>query len=249
MFEIALQVAALSEVGRVRQNNEDAFTVTDATSGHRLDVEAGPWRIPVGPRGVLLALSDGMGGPRGRRGCQCPGDRSTAGRSRDQQAGQVGGVKPTKTGKPRLVDVSAPLANILLSATITAATENRPFPLAPGLPAEPTGPQCGKAYKLAARAMHRALTKAGIRSAELSLHSLRHSYAVALISAGVSPAYVQQQLGHADIRLTVNVYGNHFPAVVPGAVDALAAAFGRRDGQQMDSRASANPSPVAVEAA
>ena len=109
------------------------------------------------------------------------------------------------------MDVSTALANILLSATITAATEGRPFPLAPGLSAEPTGPACGKADRLAARARHRALSKAGIRSAELSLHSLRHSYAV--------------------------------------AVDALAAAFGRPDGQQMDSRASANPSPEAVEAA
>src|SRR5262249_61380176 len=42
-------------------------------------------------------------------------------------------------------------------------------------------------------------------------HSLRHSYASILISDGVSPAYVQRQLGHATYTLTVDTYGKWLP--------------------------------------
>jgi len=51
----------------------------------------------------------------------------------------------------------------------------------------------------------------------------------------ISPAYVQQQMGHASIQQTLDTYGSWFPARVPGAVDALAEASspGGR-GHQMD---------------
>jgi serine/threonine protein phosphatase PrpC len=55
-------VAARSEVGRVRKINEDAFVVTDLTTGRPLDATVGSGEFEVGSRGVLLALSDGMGG-------------------------------------------------------------------------------------------------------------------------------------------------------------------------------------------
>jgi len=35
----------------------------------------------------------------------------------------------------------------------------------------------------------------------------RHTYASLLLSDGVSPVYVQQQLGHASIQITVDTYG------------------------------------------
>jgi integrase len=66
-------------------------------------------------------------------------------------------------------------------------------------------------HNIKSRAFKRALEKAGLR--RIRLHDLRHSYASILISAGVSPAYVQQQLGHASIQLTVDTY-THF---IPGA--------------------------------
>ena len=59
------------------------------------------------------------------------------------------------------------------------------------------------------------------------------SYASILISAGVSPAYVQEQLGHASIKLTVDTYTH----LIPGAGrQALAALPG------IDSQASSNES-------
>jgi integrase len=45
------------------------------------------------------------------------------------------------------------------------------------------------------------------------MHDLRRSYASILISAGVSPAYVQQQLGHDSIKMTVDTYSH----LIPGA--------------------------------
>jgi PPM family protein phosphatase len=54
-------VAAITDVGRVRDKNEDAFVVADLTGGALLR-EASAAKFDVGQRGVLLAVSDGMGG-------------------------------------------------------------------------------------------------------------------------------------------------------------------------------------------
>ncbi|MBX3210496.1 MAG: serine/threonine-protein phosphatase [Labilithrix sp.] len=56
-----VSVAAVTHLGRVRENNEDAFVVADLTGGGLLD-ERSHARLDVGERGVLLAVSDGMGG-------------------------------------------------------------------------------------------------------------------------------------------------------------------------------------------
>ncbi|MBS2014771.1 MAG: serine/threonine-protein phosphatase [Deltaproteobacteria bacterium] len=56
-----LSVAGATDIGRVREKNEDAFVVADLTGGTLLDGESHQ-RFDVGERGVLLAVSDGMGG-------------------------------------------------------------------------------------------------------------------------------------------------------------------------------------------
>jgi serine/threonine protein phosphatase PrpC len=56
-----LTVSARSDIGRVRANNEDAFVVADLVQGTPR-FEQGVARFEVGPRGALLAVSDGMGG-------------------------------------------------------------------------------------------------------------------------------------------------------------------------------------------
>jgi serine/threonine protein phosphatase PrpC len=58
---VHVTVAARSDIGRVREKNEDAFVVTDLTLGGRA-AEGGIGRIEVGEKGVLLVVSDGMGG-------------------------------------------------------------------------------------------------------------------------------------------------------------------------------------------
>ena len=52
-------------------------------------------------------------------------------------------------------------------------------------------------------------------------HSLRHTFASLLLQQGESPAYVQRQLGHASIQLTVDTYGRWLPMGNKAAVDRL----------------------------
>ena len=64
-----------------------------------------------------------------------------------------------------------------------------------------------------------------LKAAELPLHfsphCLRHSFASLLLQQGESPAYVQRQLGHASIQLTVDTYGRWLPMGNKAAVDRL----------------------------
>lgn len=57
-----MKVSARTDVGRVRTTNEDGLAVNDLASGAQIDVTAGDRAVDVQERGVLLALSDGMGG-------------------------------------------------------------------------------------------------------------------------------------------------------------------------------------------
>jgi integrase len=55
------------------------------------------------------------------------------------------------------------------------------------------------------------LEKARLR--RIRFHDLRHTFASLLIQNGEPLAYVKEQLGHASIKMTVDVYGH----LVPGA--------------------------------
>jgi integrase len=50
-------------------------------------------------------------------------------------------------------------------------------------------------------------------------HCLRHTFASLLLQHGESPAYVQRQLGHASIQLTVDTYGRWLPMGNKAAVN------------------------------
>ena len=54
--------------------------------------------------------------------------------------------------------------------------------------------------------MERVCKKAGLRVR--NPHDLRHTYASILLMAHQSPAYVQKQLGHSSISITVDTYGH-----------------------------------------
>jgi PPM family protein phosphatase len=60
--DITVTFAALSDVGRTRSVNEDAFQLTDLSTGVVFDASPSQGTIHLGERGALLALSDGMGG-------------------------------------------------------------------------------------------------------------------------------------------------------------------------------------------
>lgn len=57
-----MNVSGLTDVGRARATNEDAFEIADLQTGKPIDVMRIARLIEVGDHGTLLALSDGMGG-------------------------------------------------------------------------------------------------------------------------------------------------------------------------------------------
>lgn len=51
-----------------------------------------------------------------------------------------------------------------------------------------------------------ALRRAGLP--RMRFHNLRHSYASLLIAQGEHPKYIQSQLGHSSINVTMDIYGH-----------------------------------------
>ncbi|HKO53938.1 MAG TPA: protein phosphatase 2C domain-containing protein [Polyangiaceae bacterium] len=62
MTDVIITFAALSDVGLARSINEDAFQLTDLTTGASFDASPSNGQFKLGLRGALLTLSDGMGG-------------------------------------------------------------------------------------------------------------------------------------------------------------------------------------------
>jgi integrase len=56
-----------------------------------------------------------------------------------------------------------------------------------------------------------AVTRAGLDG--LTFHGLRHSAAGLMIELGAHPRVIQQRLGHASVRTTLDVYGAVLPSV------------------------------------
>jgi PPM family protein phosphatase len=61
-MSLCLRVAGRTDVGRVRRKNEDAFVAADLTHGEHSASPRWTGLLQVGPRGALVAVSDGMGG-------------------------------------------------------------------------------------------------------------------------------------------------------------------------------------------
>jgi integrase len=171
------------------------------------------------------------------------------------------GDRSTKSGEERMLDLADPLAQHLRELRsrrrAQAFAAGRSFDegervCGPDLPAEVTRAQVGSAVQRPARAMRRVLKRAALPP-HFTMHSLRHSFCSLLISSGVSPVYVQQQAGHADVGFTVRVYGSWFPASAPGAMNRLAAGVpGLPSGKAVTGRAETgniapHPSPQTLE--
>jgi serine/threonine protein phosphatase PrpC len=61
---VAVRVFGCSDVGRVRKSNEDAFVIADLEQPVAVHEMAEAVDLGVGSHGILLAVSDGMGGER-----------------------------------------------------------------------------------------------------------------------------------------------------------------------------------------
>jgi integrase len=126
-----------------------------------------------------------------------------------------------KGNRARTIDMSRQLAHALrrLELERKAETLRRGWPNVPAwVFCDETGqPVKGQRVE---RWFKRVLEVAGLPR-HFSPHSLRHTYASILLADGVSPVYVQRQLGHATFRLTVDLYGRWLPMENKAAVDRL----------------------------
>ena len=70
------------------------------------------------------------------------------------------------------------------------------------------------------RGFYPALRRSGIK--QVRFHDLRHTYASLLIANNEHPKYIQSQLGHSSIKITMDTYGHLMNATNNRAAEKLA---------------------------
>ncbi|NQT86741.1 tyrosine-type recombinase/integrase, partial [bacterium] len=71
------------------------------------------------------------------------------------------------------------------------------------------------------RRFKRCLALAGITSGDVTIHTLRHTFATHMLLRGANPKVVSELLGHASIQFTFDTYGHVFPQDRWAAVSKL----------------------------
>ncbi len=142
--------------------------------------------------------------------------------------GAGGRIETPKSGRGRTVDMSQELAKALGRLQLERKRET----LRRGWPAMPPRLFCGPTGRALSQQQVNQAFKRALKAANLPLHftphGLRHTFASLLLQQGESPVYVQRQLGHASITLTVDTYGRWLPMGNKAAVDRLDGASGSK---------------------
>ena len=132
-----------------------------------------------------------------------------------------GRLETPKSGHGRDVDLSAQTVEVLrrLQVKRKAETLRRGWGELPPwiFPNEAGQPMDHSNLR---KAFGKGLKAAGLPG-HFTLHGLRHTFASLLLQQGESPVYVQRQLGHTSIKLTVDTYGKWLPMGNKVAVDKL----------------------------
>ncbi len=124
-----------------------------------------------------------------------------------------GRVGTPKTNKIRYVDMSKELAKVLKEWRLACPHSELDlvFPNSEGLYTD--------VHNMTKRRFKPALRRAGIE--EIRFHDLRHTYASLLLANGAPMKYVQSQLGHASITMTMDLYTHLLPEVNDKCVNLL----------------------------
>ena len=70
------------------------------------------------------------------------------------------------------------------------------------------------------------LKAAGILDERITFHTLRHTHASQLLSAGVNVKVVSERMGHSSVSVTMDVYAHCLPDMQETAVAALEHLYG-----------------------
>ncbi len=132
-----------------------------------------------------------------------------------------GEITTPKSGHGRTVDMSKQLAETLRRQQAAAKADKLRRGLSE-LPPWVVVSQVGTPLDHAnVEKAFKRVVKAASLPPHFTPHCLRHTFASQLLQQGASPAYVQRQLGHASIQLTVDTYGKWLPMGNKAAVDGL----------------------------
>jgi len=163
---VIVYAVGVTDAGRVRPTNEDGFVIADMSVDMATATLRGP-RFNVGSRGILLAVSDGMGGA---------------------EAGEVASALALESLREHL-DESCRASDIMQSVKCAVEAANRDVVVAAREPS-----QVGMGATLVAVVVHRALAHIAsvgdsrvylIRDAEIRQLTKDQSYVEVLIGAGV----------------------------------------------------------------
>ncbi len=140
----------------------------------------------------------------------------------------AGRIETPKSGHGRTVDMSKILAKTLHRFQLERKSET----LKRGWGEMPSWVFCSREgtpldHANVEKAFKRVLKAAGL-PLHFTPHGLRHTYASLMLQQGESPVYVQRQLGHASIQLTVDTYGRWLPMGNKAAVDRLDGVVGSK---------------------
>lgn len=152
---------------------------------------------------------------------------------------------PTKNGKARDVNIGSELG-----AVFDAIKAERPKlalrrawrPVPPWMFTTVNGTPYSQRY--VTRDFKRLVGLAGLAARDFVPHSMRHTFASLHILAGKSPKWLQQQMGHASIRITLDTYADWFKLQDHEAADALAAALVGNSAGNADPSAHGNASGI-----
>jgi len=133
----------------------------------------------------------------------------------------AGRIDTPKSGHGRTVDMSDQLARALFRLQVEGKAET----LKRGWAETTAWVFCTEVGTALDKSRVRKVFSKVLKTAGLPLHfsphCLRHTFASLLLQQGESPAYVQRQLGHASIQLTVDTHGKWRPMGNKAAVNRL----------------------------
>ena len=132
------------------------------------------------------------------------------------------GEQATKSNEPRTIDLTPPAASVLEEWFKLSGDEGLVFE-------REEGGYLNSPY-VTRSVLYPALERAGVarvgeRGRKRDFHSFRHTFARIALEGGAEIVWVQRQLGHSSITLTVDTYGHWARSAEKSQAERLASAF------------------------
>ncbi|GAA2004416.1 site-specific integrase [Nocardiopsis rhodophaea] len=137
---------------------------------------------------------------------------------------------PTKTNRPRVIDLDEPTVNLLRahrrergSLSLQLARDDAlVFGDHEGAWRHPE--RFSRSFREHLIRCRKQLADGAAEAPELiRLHDLRHTHATVLLSLGTHPKIVSERLGHANVSITLDTYSHALPTIQRDAVSKLSA--------------------------